>query len=277
VVKSTECPHISPESIERDRQLWGEASPQFRQKHLAEFTDEDEEAFISPEVVRASVDDPPSWRAGLRCAFIDWSTGGNETVIAALDGNRLQIIAAFHEHDAVQCVRKVAQILKDRHLVGCLLFADAGGIGAPMTDQLASEFGIFAKRINNNSPAVKTQEFANLDAERWFSFRRALEKRILIVPADGELLKQLSSRRLEYDQKARIQLESKDSMRARGLSSPDRADAVIGAVASVLSFSSGAISLRALGPKRVPLLAASRTLFQEDSDPEIPRETFRFE
>ena len=39
----------------------------------------------------------------------------------------------------------------------------------------------------------------------------------------GELLEQLSTRWLQYDSKARIQLESKESMRAVGLTSPDRA------------------------------------------------------
>ena len=76
-----------------------------------------------------------------------------------------------------------------------------------------------------------------------FAFRRQLEKRTLILPFDGELLKQLSSRRLQYDSKARIQLEPKDKMRARGLSSPDRADAVIGAAVQALpGFGSGAIT-----------------------------------
>jgi len=56
----------------------------------------------------------------------------------------------------------------------------------------------------------------------------------VILPVDGKLLKQLSSRRLQYDSKARIQLEPKDNMRARGLSSPDRADAVIGAAVQAL-------------------------------------------
>jgi len=111
-----------------------------------------------------------------------------------------------------------------------------------MCDQLASDFGIFARRINNNSPADKPQEFTNQDAERWFSFRRALEKRLLILPADGELMKQLSSRRLQYDHKARIQLEPKDSMRTRGLLSPDRADAVVGAAAPWSAWGFGARS-----------------------------------
>jgi hypothetical protein len=96
-VKSSECPHISQTSIEIDRQMWGENSPQFRQKHLAEFTAEDEESFIGMETVRACMDNPPPWRAGRLSTFIDWSTGGDETVIATANGNRLQIVAAFRE------------------------------------------------------------------------------------------------------------------------------------------------------------------------------------
>ena len=156
----------------------------------------------------------------------------------------------------------------------------AGGAlyGSPMCDQLASDFGIFARRINNNSPANKNQEFANIDAERWFSFRRALEKRLLILPADGELMKQLSSRRLQYDTKARIQLEPKDSMRARGLPSPDRADAVIGAVSASLPGLTGAVTLATLGGMKFGGLAGSQTLFALDFDPEIPSEPeFSFE
>jgi hypothetical protein len=283
LVKSSECPHIPPESIEIDRQIWGEHSPQFRQKHLAQFTDEDEESFISMEVVRQAVDHPPPWRAGLAAAFIDWSSGGDETTIASLEGNKLALVAAFRERDAVQVVRRVAKLLREHSLAGggVLLQADAGGIGAPMCDQLASDFGIFVRRINNNSPAYKPLEFANLDAERWFSFRRALEKHLLILPGDGELMKQLSSRRLQYDSKARIQLEPKDSLRARGLPSPDRADAIIGAAAPLVSFQSGAINSQTLAGMKFGPLAGSRTLFVDDfdADLEIPRERefFRFD
>jgi hypothetical protein len=243
LVKSSECPHISQTSIEIDRQMWGEHSPQFRQKHLAEFTSDDEEAFIPMETVRGCMDNPPPFKAGRSAAFVDWSTGGDETVIATAEGNRLRIVAAFRERDAVQVVRRVAHLLQTHSLLSSSVAADAGGIGGPMCAQLVSDFGIPVTRVNNGSPARKKDEFANADAERWFAFRRLLEKREVILPVDGELLKQLSSRRLQYDHKARIQLEPKDSMRARGLSSPDRADAVIGAAVQGLpGFGSGAIT-----------------------------------
>src|SRR6516165_2873388 len=105
LVKSSECPHISQASIEIDRQMWGENSPQFRQKHLAEFTAEDEESFIPMEAVRRCMDDPPTWQATFGpSVFIDWATGGDETVIAASEGNRLSVVAAFRVRDACQCV-----------------------------------------------------------------------------------------------------------------------------------------------------------------------------
>ena len=130
------------------------------------------------------------------------------TLRATANGNRLQIVAAFRERDAVQCVRRVASILRERQLTN-FVSADAGGIGGPMCAQLSSDFGIYATRVNNGSPARKKDEFANADAEKWFAFRRLLEKREVILPVDGELLKQLSSRRLQYDSKARIQLDPK--------------------------------------------------------------------
>ena len=69
-------------------------------------------------------------------------------------------------------------------------------------------------------------------------------------------------RRLQYDTKARIQLEPKDSMPARGLPSPDRADAIIGAAAPLvwLGFS-GAVTADRLAGTRFGGLSGSRTLF----------------
>jgi hypothetical protein len=156
IVKSSDCPHISQTSIEIDRQMWGEHSPQFRQKHLAEFTDEDEESFIPMETVRLCIDNPPAFSNGRTSTFIDWSTGGDETVIASAAGNRVQIVAAFRERDPVQGVRRVAAILR-KHSLLASVSADAGGIGGPMTAQL-SELGIYATRVHNGSPARKKEE-----------------------------------------------------------------------------------------------------------------------
>ena len=198
LVKSSECPHISPESIGIDRAMWGEESPQFRQKHLAEFTAEDEESFIAMEKVRSCMDNPPAFKSGVISTFIDWSgRGGDETVIATAEGNRIKVVAAFRGTDETQIVRRVGSELKREGLCQ-RVWADAGGLGASMCSQLTSDLGIYVSRVHNGARARKEEEFANADAEKWFLFRRLVDKREVILPVDGELLKQLSGRRLQY-------------------------------------------------------------------------------
>jgi hypothetical protein len=57
-----------------------------------------------------------------------------------------------------------------------------------------------------------------------------IERRQIIIPNDEKLIAQLTSRRKQYDSKGRERLESKADLRARGVESPDRADALIGAI-----------------------------------------------
>ena len=58
---------------------------------------------------------------------------------------------------------------------------------------------------------------------------------------------QLTSRRKLYDSKGREKLEAKADMRGRGLESPDRADAIIGAVMLGNPGLGGGITARELG------------------------------
>jgi hypothetical protein len=51
-----------------------------------------------------------------------------------------------------------------------------------------------------------------------------------IIPNDEKLIAQLTSRRKLYDSRGRERLESKADLKSRGVESPDRADALIGAL-----------------------------------------------
>jgi hypothetical protein len=72
--------------------------------------------------------------------------------------------------------------------------------------------------------------YANLSAEWWSTVGQLIERRQIIIPNDEKLVAQLTSRRKLYDSKGREKLESKADLRARGVESPDRADALIGAI-----------------------------------------------
>ena len=73
--------------------------------------------------------------------------------------------------------------------------------------------------------------YANRSAEMWHTAARAVEKREIILPSDQTLHQQMVTRRAEVSRTGKLGLERKDAMRARGLDSPDRADAVMGCIA----------------------------------------------
>jgi hypothetical protein len=86
------------------------------------------------------------------------------------------------------------------------------------------------RRVNNGSPAVRNEIFANLSAEWWSTVGTLIERRIIRIPNEEKLIAQLTSRRKEYDSRGRERLENKADLKARGVESPDQADALIGAV-----------------------------------------------
>lgn len=88
--------------------------------------------------------------------------------------------------------------------------------------------------------------------EIWFERRTQIERGQIILPNDRELIGQLTSRSSSPDSKGRLVLESKADMRSRGLSSPDRADAILGAVArNVVAADYGRIEMRRGGPDKL--------------------------
>jgi len=72
---------------------------------------------------------------------------------------------------------------------------------------------------------------------------------------------QLTSRRKMYDSKGREKLESKAEMRARGLESPDRADAIIGAAVMALPGFGGGITMDTLAGMQFGQPWGGRALF----------------
>ncbi len=120
------------------------------------------------------------------------------------------------------------------------------GYGHQLMDRMAEE-GYYLKRVNNGSPASKPNLYANLSAEWWSVVGELIEHRkIVLLDADEKLVAQLTSRRKLYDSKGRERLESKADMRAIGVESPDRADALVGAVMLNRPGQSGVITAREL-------------------------------
>jgi hypothetical protein len=85
----------------------------------------------------------------------------------------------------------------------------------------------------------------NLRAELWFCVKAWLEARDCALPKDDDLLAELVAAKYKFTSSGKMQLESKDQMRKRGLRSPDLADALC------LTFANNAITMA--GTKRSDL------------------------
>jgi hypothetical protein len=242
-VTSHECPHISEATRARDREMWGEADPWYRSRHLAEFADDESfPRIVSPQWIRACWAEPPQYVTGRRKAFCDFAAGGAENVIAVAEGNRVTIAAAWTETDTVQAARQFKREFERLQLNQGEVCGDDGGLGHVMIDQIA-ELGYHVRRVNNELPASDPDHFSNLGSEMWYQAARRIEKREVILPDDKTFFDQATGRRRDYDSKGRLIAESKKKMAARGLASPDRADAIFGAM---YNPSSGAITAEML-------------------------------
>ena len=101
---------------------------------------------------------------------------------------------------------------------------DTGGIGASPVDWLRhNNYDVNA--INFGSDPVNKQRYKNLRAEMWGRMREWLKESGCIFD-DQRLIDDLTGVEYDYTPTNQILLESKKSMKERGLASPDSADAL---------------------------------------------------
>jgi hypothetical protein len=104
-----------------------------------------------------------------------------------------------------------------------LVVIDEGGLGAGVVDRL-KEQRYKIKGVTFGNKSVKPIMYGNKRAEMWGLMRDWLKT--ASIPADKLLKSDLTSPRIKPDSKGTIFLEGKKEMKARGLASPDAADAI---------------------------------------------------
>ena len=130
---------------------------------------------------------------------------------------------------------------KFHSLKKCKAKIDDTGVGGGVTDRLKEvvkeqNLPIEVIPVNNGS-ASYDEHFENLGACTWGEVKDILEENFsaymrngtlkIQLPEDEKLISQLSTRKYRITSRGKIALESKKDMKERGLTSPDRADAVV--------------------------------------------------
>jgi hypothetical protein len=109
---------------------------------------------------------------------------------------------------------------------------DTIGVGGGVFDRMREQNFPVIPFVASESPSGPTakKRFVNRRAEQWWAFRKMFERGEIDLPStdeDSKLISQLSSIKYFIRSDGRILVESKEDMEARGLPSPDRADAAM--------------------------------------------------
>lgn len=110
-----------------------------------------------------------------------------------------------------------------------VIAVDAAGMGVAVTDRITelmrgSRYQLV--EVWGSKPSNDTRAFVNIRAQALFDLAEAFQRgEVDIDPGDEEFITQLRSVVFEYTDRGQKKIESKDSMKRRGLKSPDKVDA----------------------------------------------------
>jgi hypothetical protein len=229
-----QCPHIPKEKRDDMIATYGEQHPLVRSSIYGEFMDLVEgEQFIVPfNTLLSQLQNPPHARISRHeyAAFCDFAQGRDENVLAVRSGNKLLQLVAWHDTNAISIVGRFILEFKRHGLRAEQIWGDAGGLGLPMCDMLR-DAGWPINRFSFGAKAADEDHFISRGAEIWHGLAGRLARGELVLFNDPTLISQLTSRKTVLDARGRLGIEKKADMAARGVKSPDRADAVCGAFA----------------------------------------------
>ena len=220
---------VSDEYVREMGVRYGEESNAYRVRVLGEFPARDDDTVIPLELVESaqhrdvevSENEPIVW--GLDVARF----GSASSVLCKRQGRKILAIESWRGLDLMQLTGAIVAEFE-----GCQprtepvqICVDSIGVGGGVCDRLR-ELQLPAVGINTaESPSLRTT-YTNLRAELWFKLKSWLESRDCNIPKDDKLLAELVAVKYKFTSSGKLQIESKDDMRRRGMASPDAADAV---------------------------------------------------
>lgn len=229
-----DCPHVPQSRIDYVIAEWGENHPYTRSTLYGEFmSDDGEHRYVFDlQDVQDLLESPPEPRDGARVAACDFAGPGDESVLALRLGNKVEVLDAWRSADMMASVGRFITLFRKHGLSANEILGDADGMGFGFIGAL-KDAGWPIRSFHGGSAPRDGDHFKNRGTECWHETAAAVRRREIILPTDDKLISQLTGRRCKEDGRGRTWMEGKDEMKARGLASPDRADAVCMAVCGI--------------------------------------------
>jgi hypothetical protein len=202
---------------------FGADSLQAKVEVYGEFPGEGEDQFISPALVDDAMTRPRYKDLTAPIIIgVDPARGGlDSTVILVRQGRDVIAVKKYHGGDTMETVGRVIEAIEEYKPV--LTVIDEGGLGYGVLDRL-TEQRYKVKGINFGNKSKNPIMWGNKRAEMWGAMREWL--RTGSIPNDRKMRSDLISPQTKPNSAGTIFLEGKKEMKARGLASPDSADAL---------------------------------------------------
>lgn len=238
-------PQLTTREWVRDRyRRWGPQNPAYISRVLGEFPSQADDSVYSLEWIEYAARPQEKLqeilaelsRRGEQIHIgVDVAgPGEDETVMCARVGGVILEIRAFPGPDPrVDLMRAVSQYRVNRMFKLGTVLVDIDGIGYYFAQYLADQ-KLPVSGFRAGGKPMDAEHFVNHKAEAYWSLREWLERKAVTGLNDEETQAQLAGIRYRHTASGRVEIESKEEARKRGVSSPDRAEAVVMAFVAVV-------------------------------------------
>lgn len=242
-VSSLDSRRTNKENIEMFKRKYGEHSNVYKVRVLGEFPTQEDDVFIPLPLIEQGVYNEIDLSNISRITFgVDVARyGDDETIIAKNVGGQITLPVVRHGQNLMATVGDIVMMyrrtLQEYPQYGGVITAyiDDTGLGGGVTDRLEEvkreqrlgRLEIVPVNFGGKPPAGDAEfHYQDIPTFMWATVKAMLENREISIENDEELVAQLSVRKYSINSNGKIQIESKKTMKERGIKSPDRADAV---------------------------------------------------
>ncbi len=215
---------------------WGEDSPLYQSRVLGRFPDRAADALFSIAEIDAAIaagKEPPVDSQALIEAGADVARFGDcETALCVRQGSRVLLLESWRKTDLATTRQRL--LMRCRDLQVAVLRVDAVGMGAGLVDELKlhAPQTLAVIEAQAGSGPRDSEHFVRAKDEWFFGLRDRFRTGEIAIPDDEKLRAQLAALTYSISPSGQQTVVSKSELAARGVRSPDRADALALAFAS---------------------------------------------
>lgn len=205
---------------------YGPNSDVFRVRAMGLPPKKDADTLVSIDKIEAAIDAERERYGVDQILGVDPARfGDDDTSMVERVGNWARLYEKRHGQDTMETAGKVVNYLRSNPAAVAKI--DSIGIGAGIVDRCKEHKDVADRvfAVNSASQAVDPEHYINQRAESWDTVNEWLDDAVLESCEDDDWY-EIAKPRYKILSSGKMQLESKEDMKKRGISSPNTADAL---------------------------------------------------